>query len=328
MATMDTAWGRDYLMRNEVFSSQIKEIFKDDVYARSWVNMTSELPDGENLKINSFGELSMSDAAESTETPSSRSDIGQYIFNITNYKGVKVDFTDEFIEDDFMAPAALARVPNDMMRAFDVQFETDVMATINNTTDGQTKNDPNTYHGRRHRLTASGTDRKLSLADFAYAKQALKKAHAPMQNLIAVVDPSVEFELDITANIVDISNNPRWEGIVETGIGSGTRFIRNIYGFDVYTSDYLDEYVSGETALTDYAGNTVAPAAGDKMALFFTAASGASPFIGAFRRNPMIKSWRDEAILTEYHEMRTKYGLGLFRPEAIVGVWHADALSV
>lgn len=326
MAVMDSAWGATHLMRNEVFSSQVKDIFQDEVYARQWVNMTSELPDGMNLKINSIGELTMDEAAESVELPTRRMDTGQFIFNINEYKGTKVAFTDEMFEDDFMAAQMIARTPEKMMRAFDVQFETDVLATVNKA-GGQTLNDGNIINERRHRIAGSGTGRKLSLADFAYAKQALKKAHAPMQNLIAVVDPSVEFDLDITSNIVDISNNPQWQGIVETGIGSGTRFIRNIYGFDVYTSDYLDTYVSGESSLTDYAGNTVAPVAGDKMALFFTAAGDASPFIGAFRRNPTVKSWRAEEIGTEYHEMRTRYGLGLYRPESIVSVWHSDPLS-
>ena len=325
--SMDTSWGANHLMRNEVFSNQIKEIFMDEVYARQWVNMTSELPDGMNLKINSIGELSMDEAAESTELPSRRMDTGQFIFNIDEHQGVKVDFTDEFFEDDFMAPQVLAGTAQRMMRAFDVEFETKVLATINKD-GGQVKNAGNILNGRRHRMTASGATRKLSLADFAYAKQALKKAHVPMVNLVAVVDPSVEFDLDITSNLVDISNNPRWEGIVETGIGSGTRFIRNIYGFDVYTSDYLDTYASGESALTNYSGTTVAPVAGDKMALFFSASSDASPFMGAFRRTPAIKSWRDEAIGTEFHQMTTRYGLGLYRPESVVSMWHSDPLNV
>ena len=326
MSGFDTAWGSNHLMRNEVFSSQIKEIFMDEVYARQWVNMTSELPDGMNLKINSIGELTMSEAAEATELPDSRMDTGQFIFNFDEHQGVKVKFTDEFFEEDFMAPQILAGTTQRMMRAFDVEFETKVLATINKD-NGQVKNDGNIINSRRHRITASGAGRKLSLADFAYAKNALKKAHVPMTNLVAIVDTNVEFDLDITTNIIDVSNNPRWEGIVETGIGSGTKFIRNIYGFDVYSSEYLDVYNQGETSLTNFSGDVTAPVAGDKMALFFSASSDATPFIGGFRRNPTVKSWRDEAIGTEYHQMTTRYGLGLYRPEAVVSIWHSDILS-
>lgn len=328
MATMDTVWGSDHLKRNEVFSQQIKEMFEDELYARQWVNMTNELPDGDNLKINSIGELTIDQAAESTQLPERRMDTGQFIFNISDYVGSKVSFTDEFFEDDFMAPQVLASTPRKMMRAFDEYFESRVLAIGNNDINGQIKNDANIINGRRHRMTANGAGRRLTLQDFAYAKQALKKAKVPMQNLIAVVDPSVEFELDITANIVDISNNPRWEGMVETGMGTGTRFIRNIYGFDVYTSDFLDTYVGGESGLTDYEGNTTAPVAGDKSAIFFSAAGGdAMPFMGAFRREPTLKSYRDEAVSTEYHELRSRFGLGLYRPENLVTVWHSDTLN-
>lgn len=327
-SVMDTAWGQDYLRRNEVFSSQIKEAFRDETLAKQWVNINNELPDGVNLKINSFGELSMSEAAEGVSLPISRMDMGQYIFNIDEFQGIKVAFSDEFFEDDFMAPNALARTPMEMMRAFDVEYETKVLA-IANRADGQTKNAGNEIFGRKHRFTASGSGRKLSLADFAYAKNALKKANVPLVGLTAIVDPSVEFDLDITANIVDVSNNPQWQGIVETGMGTGSRFIRNIYGFDVYTSNYLDTYASGESALTNYAGTTTAPVAGDKMAVFFANAGGdTAPFIGAFRRQPSIKSWRDEAIGTEYHQMTVRYGLGLYRPENLITVWHSDPLSV
>lgn len=327
MAVIDTAWGADHLKRNEVFSALIKEQFRDELFARSWVRMTSELPDGDNLKINSIGELTIDQAAEQTSLPERRMDTGQFIFNIDEFVGVKVAFTDEFFEDDFMAPEVLSRTPREMMRAFDEYFETQVLR-IANQTGGQTLNNANIINDRRHRLTASGTSRRLSLQDFAYAKQALKKAKVPMQNLIAVVDPSVEFELDTTANIVDISYNPQWQGIVETGMGTGTRFIRNIYGFDVYTSDFLDEYSAGEAALTDYAGNVVAPVAGDKMAVFFSAAGGdAMPFLGAFRREPTVRSWRDEDIRTEFHQLDSRFGLALYRPENLVTIWHTDTLN-
>lgn len=327
MAAMDTVWGSTHLQRNEVFSAMVKEQFLDELYAKQWVRMISELPDGNNLKINSIGELTIDKAAEATSLPSRRMDTGQFVFNIDDFVGVKVEFTDEFFEDDFMAPDVLARTPQKMMRAFDEYFESQVLSIVNKT-GGQTQNSGNTVNGRAHRITASGSGRTLSLKDFAYAKNALKKAMVPMQNLIAVVDSSVEFNLDITANIIDVSYNPQWQGIVETGLGTGTRFIRNIYGFDVYTSEYLDVSAAGEAALTDYKGNTLAPVAGDKMAIFFSAAGGDSmPFLGAFRRTPNVRSWRDEDVRTEYHQLDSRFGLALYRPENVVTIWHSDTLA-
>jgi hypothetical protein len=324
---IDSSWGATHLRRNEVFSSQVKEMFRDELYAKSWVKMTSELPDGDNLKINSFGSLTIDQGGERVSLPSRRMDTGQFIFNIPEFVGVKAEFTDEFFEDNFMANEVLTRTPVEMMRAFDEYFEGEVLSIGNNSVNGQTINNANMINERRHRFTANGAGRRLSLQDFAYAKSALKKAKVPMTNLVAIVDPSVEFELDITTTITDISNNPTWEGIIETGMGTGTRFIRNIYGFDVYTSDFLDTATVAEAALTDYQGNTTASVVGDKAALFFSAAPEASPFLGAFRRTPGVKSWRDEDISTEFHQMTARFGLGLYRPENLVTIWHTDTLS-
>ena len=321
MAVMDSAWGSTHLMRNEVFSSQLKEMFRDETFARGLVNWTNELPDGVNLKINSIGDLTLDEAAESTPLPERRMETGQFIFNIDEYQGVKVAFTDENLMDNFMAGQAVASTANRMMRAFDEVLESKVLSTVNKAS-GQTKNNPNLINGYRHRISASGTSRALDLKDFAYAKLALQKANVPMQNLVAIVDPAVAFQLDTMANIVDISSNPQWQGMVETGMSTGTRFIRNIYGFDVYVSNYLDTATGAET-MTNYAGTSANAAAGDKMALFFANLGGYdSPFLGAFREEPFINSWRDEAIRTEYHEMRARYGVELFRPENMVTMWH------
>lgn len=327
MAVMDSTWGSTHLMRNEVFSSQIKEMFQDETIARSLVNWTNELPDGMNLKINSIGELTLDEAAESTPLPERRMDTGQFLFNIDEYQGVKVAFTDENFQDNFMAPQILARTPEKMMRAFEEVLESKIFATVNKADGGQTKNNSNTINGYKHRMTASGTGRVLTLKDFAYAKLALQKANVPMSNLVAFVDPSVAFHLDTTANIVDISNNPMWQGVVETGMSTGTRFIRNIYGFDVYVSNYLDTASAAET-LTTYNGTSANTVAGDKCALFFSNIGGdGSPFLGAFREQPSIVSWRDEAIRTEFHEMRARYGLKLYRPENMLTLWHADTVA-
>ena len=87
------------------------------------------------------------------------------------------------------------------------------------------------------------------------------------------------FELNTLTNIVNMSNNPRWEGLIETGIGSGMRFIKNIFGFDFYVSNYLP--TANETI-------TITTASG-KANIFFSAAGGdLSPFMGAIRQMPNV----------------------------------------
>jgi hypothetical protein len=246
--------------------------------------------------------------------PDRRPDSGQFVFNINEFVGVKVPFTDVFLEDDFMAPQVLSTLPDRMTRAFEEYVE----SRIGRLQREQTNDDPNTINGERHRYTANGAARQITLNDIAYARHALQKANVPMEGLVAIVDPSFEFNINV-GSTVTTTDNPMWQGIIESGMGTGLRFIRNIYGFDIYTSNYLDTEDAAEAALTDYLGNTTATVAGDVCNMFFSAAGGVDlPFIGAWRRRPTIKSWRNEDKETEYHQMSARFGLKLFRPENLV----------
>lgn len=327
MAIMDSVWGSTHLKRNEVFTSQIKEMFEDQIFAQNWVRMINDFGDGDNYKISSIGELQIDQMAESTALPERRPDTGQFVFNINEFVGVKVPFTDKFLEDDFLAPAAVASLPRKMKRAFDEYYETQTLKLHR----VQTANDPNTINSGRHRVTASGTGRVVALEDFAYGRYVMQKAKVPLNGLVAVVDPSFEFNTNVLAAASGSVNfNIKWEGVLPQGMGdqTGTRFLYNVFGWDVYVSDYLDTATAVEGALTTYDGTNVATVVGDKFNLFFTVGEDdAKPFIGAWRRSPMIKSWRDEDIETEYHQLSARFGLNLYRPESLFTVVSSTTLS-
>ena len=146
----------------------------------------------------------------------------------------------------------------------------------------------------------------------------LKKANVPQSNLIAIVDPTVGYHLETLSNLVNVSNNPQWEGIVESGITTGMRFIKNVYGFDVYESNYL----STVTETLNERDNSTSTAITDgKANLFFSAGSDdINPFMGAWRRMPQVESWRDHDKRTEYYQLTARFGLKLYRPENLVTV--------
>lgn len=326
MAVMDSVWGADHLKRNEVFNDQLKEMFEEELQAQRFVRMIDGFGDGDNFKVSSIGELPIDQVTEGVALPERRPDTGQFVFNINEFVGVKVPFTDKFLEDDFLAPAAIAALPRKMKRAHDEYFETQIMKLHR----VQTNNDPNTINSAAHRIVANGAGREVTLQDFAYARYALQKAKAPLGGMVAIVDPSFEFNTNITSTLVDISFNPRWEGIIETGIGdsTGLRFIRNIFGFDVMVSDFVDQVDAAEAALTDYEGNTTASVVGDVANMFFTVADqDALPFIGAFRRAPRMETWRDWDVETDFHQLTSRFGLNLWRPESLVTIISSTTLS-
>jgi hypothetical protein len=151
----------------------------------------------------------------------------------------------------------------------------------------------------------------MSIKDFAKANYALNKANVPFSNRVAVVDPSVAYTLETLTNLVNVSNNPMWEGVITTGISDGMRFIKNIYGFDVYVSNLLavnaaSEAISGVTA-----------AAGVNN-LFFSAEASVLPFVGNVRQSPKVDSEYKKDYQREEYVTTCRYDFKLFRPENLV----------
>jgi hypothetical protein len=327
--TIDSSWGSTHLQRSEIFREMFKEAQLEPTLAQQWVNWIGDIPGDSirtQLKVNSIGELEVDTWEESKALPERRVDTGQFTFNIDEFKGVKTAFTDHFFETSFQGNQVLSATPTKMKRAHDVYMETAFLETIR---DGQTVNDANLINNAKHRMVASGDGTgapadSLTLADFSYANYALNQAQAPVPGRIAIVDPITAHNLNVKANIVDISNNPMWEGLVTEGHldGTGLRFVRNIYGFDVYVSSFLPSIGTDEAALTTYkdVAATAADISGFRANYFMNIGGDASPVIGAMGRSPKFTSWRDEDIETEYHQLTQSFGFGLYRPENAITI--------
>jgi len=137
--------------------------------------------------------------------------------------------------------------------------------------------------------------------------------------LVAIVDPSVEYTLNTLSNLVNVSNNPRFEGLVRDGIATGMRFIANVYGFDVYCSNFLP--TATDNALPDLAAaNQDYSSTNGVVNLFFSADQSVNPFVGAFRQQPQVDY--DYNKDHQRHEFVTtaRYGVKLYRPENMVRV--------
>lgn len=306
---MDSVWGSTHLERAEVWSMMLKESLDEDLMAQRYVNWLTEFPDGDTFKISSMGELPIDDMQESVPLPDRRPDTGQFTFQITEFEGVKVPYTDKFMEDDFLAPQVLAKTPERMRRALDESVETKILRLH----DGQTAGNSNLINGQAHRFVASGTSNVITPEDFARAKLSLRKANVPQVGLVAIVDPTTAYTLETLTNLVNVSDNPMWEGIIANGISdnTGMRFVKNVYGFDVYTSNFVDTIDSETLDSTDVSGFAA-------NMFFSTADTEVLPFVGAWRRAPRIMSWRDEDKETEYYQLSGRYGLKLYRPENLV----------
>lgn len=317
MTGMTTA-NMDQLTRSEIWSGELKEILRDEMQAQKYVRMLSGFPDGNQFTIPSIGQAQVDDYVEDTSVVYRPMDTGEFNFTIDKYLSSATYITKKAEQDSFYSGELKSRFVPEQERAIMAHFETTTLATPEV---GVAANSTQAIDGVNHRWAASGTGAFISVSDFARARFALKKANVPDTNLIAIVDPSCEYTLNTLSTLTDISNNARWEGIVSSGIATGMTFIRNIYGFDVYTSNYLKEIA--DNALTNSAGT---PANVDfstnkgKANLFFSAASTVTPFVGAWRQMPEVDYEYEKDQQRHEYVTTARYGVKLYRPENMVRI--------
>jgi hypothetical protein len=191
----------------------------------------------------------------------------------------------------------------------------------------QTAANTNSINGAKHRFRGghASVTSQLAVSDFSYAKYALRKANVPQTNLIAIVDPSVEYLIENMSNIVNVSNNPQWEGVITSGMTTGMKFLRNIYGFDVYVSNHLADIASEANELA--AAATSATVTNGKASLFFSAAPDVIPFVGAWAQMPKVDSEYSKDYQRDEYVTTCRYGVKLYRPENLVVGIHSTALA-
>ena len=301
------------LTRSEVWSTQLKEVLQEDLMAQGWVNWLSEFPDGDQFTIPSIGEATVRDYSEDTDIVYDALDTGEFAFTITEYLSSAHYITMKARQDLYYASQLEAAFVPYQARALSEKLETDILAlAAGGASGGQTASDTNTINGAEHRFIGTGTNETFAVADAAKALYALKKANVPSSNLVAIVDPSVEYEINTITNITNLSNNPRWEGIIETGIGSDMRFIKNIFGFDFYVSNFLP--TANETI------SSVTTAAGKANIFMSAAAPDLLPFMGAMRQMPKVDGEFNKDKQREEYVTTARYGLKVYRPENLVCV--------
>lgn len=304
------------LTRTDIWSSELKEILRDEMQAQRYVRMLEGFPDGNTFHIPSIGQAQVDNYAEDTSVTYRPLDTGEFTFSVDKYLSSATYMTKKAEQDVFYSSELMSRFVPEQERAIMEHFESTTMAAAEA---GVAANSEETIDGIAHRV-AGGNAGRIELEDFAYARYALKKANVPDQAMVAIVDPSVEFQLNTLTNIVGVANNPMFEGLVRDGIATGMRFVANVYGFDVYTSNYLAD--ATDNALNERDGSTAQDfsSVNGKANLFFSANATVNPFVGAWRQEPEVDYEYNKDF--QRHEFVTtgRYGVKLYRPENMVRV--------
>ena len=315
MSGMNTA-NSTLLTRTEVWSSELKEILRDEMMAQRYVRMLDGFPDGNTFNIPSIGQAQVDNYAEDAAVTYRPLDTGNFTFTVDKYLSSATYMTKKAEQDAFYSAELMSRFVPEQERAIMSHFETTTMAAPEV---GITANSQESIDGVHHRLSG-GNAGKIEVADFAYARYALKKANVPDQNLIAIVDPSVEFALNSLTDLVNVSSNPKWEGIVRDGIATGMKFVSSVYGFDVYTSNFCATATDGALPDREGGGAVNFGTNNGKTNLFFSASQTVNPFVGAWRQAPEVDFEYNKDYQRNEFVTTARYGVKLYRPENMVRI--------
>lgn len=314
------------LVRANLWSNQLKDVLLDELQANSYVRWMNDFPDGTTLNIPSIGNLDANDYVEDQPVQYTALDTGNFQFTINNYVSSATYITNQAQQDLFYASELVSSFVPKQARALRERLEVDILKEgqprTGNPAGYQVPGNLNSINGVGHRFVGSqvvNTVQTLGPQDFAKARYSLKKANVPDENLIAIVDPSVEYVINTLTNLVSVQNNPMWEGIIDSGIAKGMRFIKNIYGFDVYTSQRLplsgaDQSGASETIATLASGTNAV------CNLFFSASQDVLPYVGAWRQMPKVDGEYNKDFQREEYVTTARYGVKIYRPENLVTI--------
>ena len=314
----------DPAVRAVVHSEMLMKQLEDGFLPEGLHRDVSDFGDGSLLQIPTVGQMPLFDIVEGQDTPLSALDTGTVSLTITDHKGTGGYVSDELKEDGYKAAAVEAEIVPQSLRSIKEAYETDMLAQIQS----QTSADPNNVNNVAHRVVASGTNKVLALDDLAYLKMAFDKANVPDEGRILVVDPIVEMTLNSLVGAQAFTNNPMFEGMVGEGFSKGRKFIRNIFGWDIWVSNRLPDAASESITYTGIAppiGGSGTVAAGDKVNVAMCVADDMTkPFMGAWRRMPRVEGDRNVSKRRDEFHVTARWGFGTQRLETAAALITSD----
>lgn len=213
MATMSSQSDL-HLTRTNVWQSQLKEIFEDELFAQQWVKMLTDFPDGDTINIPSIGQAEVKDYVENEPIEFTGLDTGNFTFTIDQYKSSATYLTDKHSQDSFYTSQLMSAFVPAQARAIGKSMEVNALKqgvpTTTGGAGGMTTADLNNINGQPHRFVGSGTDEIIAFADFRKAALSLDVANVPAEGRVAIIDPTCQFALSALTSVTNATNNPQW----------------------------------------------------------------------------------------------------------------------
>lgn len=317
------------VIRAKIYSGILREQLEPELIAMNYVDVINSFPDGDKWEDVEMGAATVTDYHEGEEIDFKGLDFSTRTFEINEYVNSGHYVTAKFSQDSYLASQIMAKVPALEARAIAADLEQKIFNLAVKSNSIIKPSDATVLNGMQHRFVAGSTEDGwgvLTPEDFAYATVALNKVnyHGPR---IAIVPSYQEYAIVTNPRIkASLKYNPSFEGIVREGAMTGMKFSFNIYGWDVYTSEFLPK--STESGLKDREGaQSFSALTNCGVALLFTNITDRRPFRMAWRQMPKFEGRWNMAKQREEYVTIARYGLDVGDQENLVVILCKDTDS-
>lgn len=308
-------------IREKIYNAALRSELEPYLMAQQFVDVITEFTDGEKFIDIEIGNATVHDYVEGTDILLEGLDMASREFSINQYRQSGHYITEKFAQDSYVSAKIAAVVPAKEARALAADLETKIFALQSIL---QTAGNSNSLEGCPHRWVAGydagnnvTVDGSLTLSDFAMASTALHKIgyFGPM---IAIIPTYQEYAITQNASFKgSLAFQPMYERAFQDGAITGTRFAFNIFGFDVYVSNFTP-VIESET-LENLNGDSKTIANGS-VACFFANIPDMRPWRMAWRMMPKFEgNWNMYKRREEFVTV-CRYGLDKGETPNFIGV--------
>lgn len=299
------------------YSAFILQNLYDGFLPTTFYRNVSDFGEGTTLNIKTIGRATLQEVSEDTALVYQPIETGNVQLSITDYIGDAWYVTDVLKQDGSQIEQLMSMRGMEATRAIQENFETRYLAVANA---AQTPADLNNINGHAHRFVASGTNETMELADLISMKLAFDKANVPQAGRIAIVDPVVEATLLTKFQTTyNVDSNPRFEAVLENNFSMEHKFVMNIFGWDIWTSNRLPD-IASETV------NSLTVTNGKANIFMCVLDDNCKPLMIAWRQMPKVEGERNKDFQRDEFLTTARWGVGAQRVDTL-GVILTDSVA-
>ena len=289
----------------EQYSSFILNNLHDGLLPQTFYRNVSDFGSGTTLHIKTVGSVTIQEAAEDTPLVYNPIESGEVSLQITNYVGDAWYVTDDLREDGSQIEQLMSARSVESTRALQETFESRFLSVCNS---AQTNANANVINGFAHRISSAETNNVFALKHLIAMRLAFDKANVPDSGRVFICDPVVEATLNGLVTIThDVS--PFGEMILKEGMARGQRFVMQLFGWDIITSNRLPTgtFSDGTTSVTGGVANIFMCVLDDNT----------KPIMAAWRRMPKVEGERNKDRARDEFVTRCRWGMGPQRVDTL-----------